>query len=149
MAGISIAFLKRSSIASSKIRWLFLADYRRYFDEPGFRTGNASGRTVSGERKMARLAPRKLTRAESSTSHWEGGADHSLIFRGMERHDLYPDRVQCRIARRSRPKTSFRCMYNLTNSNGNAAIPLSSYGLTSLSREMFEAFARPVRRVSC
>src|SRR5207245_4351923 len=23
----------------------------------------------------------------------------------------------------------FRCIYNLTNSNGNAAIPLSSYGL--------------------
>ena len=26
-------------------------------------------------------------------------------------------------------ETIFRCIYNLTNSNGNAAIPLSSYGL--------------------
>jgi len=38
----------------------------------------------------------------------------------------------CVIGTPPRPpdrETIFRCMYNLTNSNGNAAIPLSSYGL--------------------
>ena len=45
---------------------------------------------------------------------------------------LTPSEYHCLIGIPPRPpdrETIFRCIYNLTNSNGNAAIPLSSYGL--------------------
>jgi len=46
------------------------------------------------------------------------------------RHDLYPRRVQVSDrSGRSRSRDDLPLHFNLTNSNGNAAIPLSSYGL--------------------
>jgi hypothetical protein len=50
--------------------------------------------------------------------------DEGMILTDAEYH--------CLIGIPPRPpdrETIFRCIYNLTNSNGNAAIPLSSYGL--------------------
>ena len=45
---------------------------------------------------------------------------------------ILTEEYRCVIGTPPRPpdrETIFRCIYNLTNSNGNAAIPLSSYGL--------------------
>src|SRR5262249_36123200 len=40
-------------------------------------------------------------------------------------------------------ETIFRCIYNLTNSNGNAAIPLSSYGLNVTEQGLVRSACAP------
>jgi hypothetical protein len=84
--------------------------------------------------RWARLAPRKARRPEQinealgrrradQLAHLLG-MDEGMILTNLEYH--------CVIGIPPRPpdrETIFRCIYNLTNSNGNAVIPLSSYGL--------------------
>src|SRR5438046_10257525 len=81
------------------------------------------------------MAPRKVTQPEQINEPRERrradqlahilGIDDSIIFTDAQYHCVIgtpprdPDR-----------EIIFRCIYNLTNSNGNAAIPLSSYGLS-------------------
>ena len=111
------------------------ADYRRYFEEQVFDNRECFWPEVCQENaRWARLAPRKLTRTEQLNEPLGRrradqlahvlGIDESMIFTPAEYHCVIgtpprdPDR-----------EIIFRCIYNLTNSNGNAAIPLSSYGL--------------------
>src|SRR6266480_3489950 len=111
------------------------ADYRRYFDEQVFDNRECFWPDVCQENaRWARLAPRKARRPEQINAPLGRrradqlahllGMDAGMIFTDLEFHCVTgippgdPDR-----------ETILRCMYNLTNSNGNAAIPLSSYGL--------------------
>jgi hypothetical protein len=111
------------------------ADYRRYFDEQVFDSRECFWPDVCQENaRWTRLAPRKLTRRgqlneplgrrrADQLAHLLG-MDEGMILTNLEYH--------CVIGVPPRPpdrETIFRCIYNLTNSNGNAAIPLSSYGL--------------------
>jgi hypothetical protein len=103
--------------------------------------------------RWARLAPRKARRPEQINDPLgRTRADQLAHLLGMDAGMILTDlEYHCVIGIPPRDhdrEIIFRCIYNLTNSNGNAAIPLSSYGLKSLSRAMFEAFARLVRRVS-
>src|SRR5436190_19364969 len=114
------------------------ADYHQYFDNPG--SGGDRNREcfwpdVSQENaRWARLAPRKfrqpeeinepLGRRQADQLAHLLGMDAGMILTELEYHCLIgvPPRDHDR-------EIIFRCIYNLTNSNGNAAIPLSSYGL--------------------
>jgi hypothetical protein len=86
------------------------------------------------QEKWAHLAPRKFRRVEEineplgkkraeQLAHLLGITE-SMILTEAEYHCLIgiPPRSQDQ-------ETLFRCIYNMTNSKGNAAIPLSSYGL--------------------
>ena len=98
-------------------------------------TGIVSGRTCVRRIRDGRTWRHGRSHGPNrSTSHWERrradqlahilGIDESMIFTDAQYHCVIgtpprdPDR-----------EIIFRCIYNLTNSNGNAAIPLSSYGL--------------------
>ncbi len=111
------------------------ADYRQYFDEQVIDHRNCFWPDMCQEDpRWAHLAPRKVTRPEQINEPLERrradqlahilGIDESMIFTDAQYHCVIgtpprdPDR-----------EIIFRCIYNLTNSNGNAAIPLSSYGL--------------------
>jgi hypothetical protein len=114
------------------------ADYRQYFENPhggGDRNRECFWPDVCQENaRWARLAPRKFRQAgdineplgrrrADQLAHLLG-VDAGMILTELEYH--------CVIGIPPRPpdrETIFRCIYNLTNSNGNAAIPLSSYGL--------------------
>ena len=111
------------------------ADYRRYFDEQVFDNRECFWPDVCQENaRWARLAPRKARRPEQINAPLGRrradqlahllGMDAGMIFTDLEFHCVIgiPPRDHDR-------EIIFRCMYNLTNSNGNAAIPLSSYGL--------------------
>jgi hypothetical protein len=114
------------------------ADYRQYFENP-HGGGNQNRRCFwpdicEEEPTLERLAPRKLRQAEDineplgmkraeQLAHLLG-IDEDMI--------LTPAEYQCMIGMPPRPpdqETLFRCISDMTNSNGNAAIPLSSYGL--------------------
>jgi hypothetical protein len=111
------------------------ADYRHYFDEQVFDNRKCFWPDVCQERaRWASLAPRKLTRREQlnepigrrradQLAHLIG-IDEGMILTRLEYHCLIgiPPRDHDR-------EIIFRCIHHLTNSNGNAAIPLSSYGL--------------------
>jgi hypothetical protein len=111
------------------------ADYRRYFDEQVFDNRECFWPDVCQENaRWARLAPRKARRPEQineplgrrradQLAHLLG-MDEGVILTELEYHCLIgiPPRSHDR-------EIIFRCIYNLSNSNGNAAIPLSSYGL--------------------
>jgi len=111
------------------------ADYRRYFDEQVFDNRECFWPDVCQENaRWSRLAPRKARRPEQineplgrrladQLAHLLG-MDQGMILTDLEYHCVIgtPPRTPDR-------ETIFRCIYNLTNSNGNAAIPLSSYGL--------------------
>ena len=111
------------------------ADYRRYFDEQVFDNRECFWPDVCQENaRWARLAPRKARRPEQineplgrrradQLAHLLG-MDEGMILTELEYHCLIgiPPRSHDR-------EIIFRCIYNLSNSNGNAAIPLSSYGL--------------------
>src|SRR6266540_74843 len=111
------------------------AGYRRYFDDQVFDNRKCFWPDVCQENaRWARLAPRKARRPEQineplgrrradQLAHLLG-MDESMIFTNLEYHCVIgvPPRSPDR-------ETIFRCIYNLTNSNGNAVIPLSSYGL--------------------
>src|SRR5213596_440316 len=109
------------------------ADYRRYFDEQVFDNRECFWANVCQEHaRWASLAPRKLTRREQLNEPLgRRRADQLAHLLGMDEGMIFaPTEYQCLIAPGDHDREIiFRCIYNLTNSNGNAAIPLSSYGL--------------------
>jgi hypothetical protein len=111
------------------------ADYRRYFDEQVFDNRECFWPDVCQENaSWARLAPRKARRPEEINEPLgRRRADQLAHLLGMDAGMILTDaEYHCLIGIPPRPpdrETIFRCIYNLTNSNGNAAIPLSSYGL--------------------
>ncbi len=109
------------------------AAYRRYLDEQVFDNRECFWPNVCQENaRWARLAPRKLTRREQLNEPLgRRRADQLAHLLGMDEGMIFtPTEYQCLIAPGDPDReTIFRCIYNLTNSNGNAAIPLSSYGL--------------------
>ena len=109
------------------------ADYSRYLDEQVFDNRECFWPSVCQEdARWARLAPRKLTRRQQLNEPLgRRRADQLAHLLGMDEGMIFtPTEYQCLIAPGDPDReTIFRCIYNLTNSNGNAAIPLSSYGL--------------------
>ena len=109
------------------------ADYKRYFDEQVFDNRECFWPDVCQENaRWARLAPRKARRPEQINEPLgRTRADQLAHLLGMDAGMIFTTtEYQCLIAPGDPDReTIFRCMYNLTNSNGNAAIPLSSYGL--------------------
>src|SRR6184192_508493 len=109
------------------------AAYRRYFDEQVFDNRECFWPNVCQESaRWASLAPRKLTRREQLNEPLgRRRADQLAHLLGMDEGMIFtPTEYQCLIAPGDPDReTILRCIYNLTNSNGNAAIPLSSYGL--------------------
>jgi hypothetical protein len=111
------------------------ADYRRYFDEQIIDHRECFWPEVCQEAaRWARLAPRKVTRPEQINEPvGRRRADQLAHLLGMDEGMIFTHReFHCVIGTPPRGhdrEIIFRCIYNLTNSNGNAAIPLSSYGL--------------------
>ena len=111
------------------------AAYRRYFDEQVFDNRECFWPKVCQENaRWTSLAPRKLTRREQLNQPLgRRRADQLAHLLGMDEGMILTDaEYHCVIGTPPRDHdraTIFRCIYNLTNSNGNAAIPLSSYGL--------------------
>ena len=131
------------------------ADYRRYFDEQVFDNRECFWPDVCQENaRWARLAPRKARRPEQINEPLGGDGLISSLTSLTWMQELHPrptNRNQRVIGTRPRDhdrEIIFRCIYNLTNSNGTQPFPSLATGLTSLNRAMFEAFARLVRRVS-
>src|SRR6266404_8068792 len=109
------------------------AAYRRYLDEQVFDNRECFWPDVCQENaRWASLAPRKLTRRQQLNEPLgRRRADQLAHLLGMDQGMIFtPTEYQCLIAPGDPDReTIFRCIYNLTNSNGNAVIPLSSYGL--------------------
>jgi hypothetical protein len=111
------------------------AEYRRYFDEQAFDDRECFWPDVCQENaRWVRLAPRKVRQPEQINEPLgRRRADQLAHLLGMDEGMILTDaEYHCVIGTPPRPpdrETIFRCIYNLTNSNGNAAIPLSSYGL--------------------
>jgi len=111
------------------------ADYRRYFDEQVFDNRECFWPNVCQENaRWASLAPRKVRQPQQINEPLgRRRADQLSHLLGMDEGMILTDaEYHCLIGIPPRPpdrETIFRCIYNLTNSNGNAAIPLSSYGL--------------------
>ncbi len=111
------------------------ADYRQYFDEQVVEHRECFWPEVCQENaQWASLAPRKVTRPEQINEPLgRRRADQLAHLLGMDEDMIFtPAEYQCVIGTPPRDhdrEIIFRCIYNLTNSNGNAAIPLSSYGL--------------------
>ena len=111
------------------------ADYRRYFDEQVFDNRECFWPEVCQENaRWASLAPRKVRQlGQINEPLGRRRADQLAHLLGMDAGMILTDaEYHCVIGTPPRPpdrETIFRCIYNLTNSNGNAAIPLSSYGL--------------------
>ena len=129
-------FLNRSSIASSKIQWAVPGLITGDTSMSRFSTtGNASGRTCVRRTQDGRAwRHAKPDALNKSTSHLgRRRADQLARLLGMDAGMILTDlEYHCVIGIPPRDhdrETIFRCIYNLTNSNGNAAIPLSSYGL--------------------
>jgi hypothetical protein len=114
------------------------ADYHQYFANPG-RGGDRNREcfwpdVCQENARWARLAPRKFRQPEEINEPLgRRRADQLAHLLGMDAGMILTDaEYHCVIGTPPRPpdrETIFRCIYNLTNSNGNAAIPLSSYGL--------------------
>lgn len=129
------------------------ADYEQYFNEQTSSVGNASSKTVWPNRckqlpKWERLAPPKATQPEqineplgttrASQIAQALGIDQSMI--------LTPTEYQCLIGTPPRTpdqETIFACVNNLTNSNGNADTPLSSYGLSVTADGLVQSDCAP------
>ncbi len=111
------------------------ADYRRYFDEQVFDNRKCFWPNVCQEDpRWAHLAPRKVRQPEEINEPLgRPRADQLAHLLGMDAGMILTDaQYHCLIGIPPRDhdrEIIFRCIYNLTNSNGNAAIPLSSYGL--------------------
>ena len=111
------------------------ADYRQYFDEQVIDHRNCFWPDSCQENpRWAHLAPRKVTRPEQINEPLgRRRADQLAHVLGIDESMIFtPEQYQCVIGTPPRDhdrEIIFRCIYNLTNSNGNAAIPLSSYGL--------------------
>src|SRR5437867_2209752 len=100
---------------------------------------------VSGERKMGE--PGTTEAHTASTAQRAIGKETGRSARSSpgdgRRHDLYPDRVPMSDrSERSRPRDSVAFIILLTRTE-TQPFPFPAMGLTSLSRVMFEAFARP------
>src|SRR5438034_6043493 len=125
------------------------ADYRQYFDEQVIDHRNCFWPDMCQEDpRWAHLAPRKVTRPEQINEPLERrradqlahilGIDESMIFTDAQYHCVIgtpprdPDR-----------EIIVRCIYNLTNSNRNAAIPLSSYGLNRADQGSLRRICAP------
>ena len=104
--------------------------------------------SLPGEARWARLAPRKFrqagdineplgSRRADQLAHLLG-MDAGMILTGQRYHCLIgiPPRDHDR-------EIIFRCIYNLTNSTGNAAIPLSSYGLNVTEQGVIRSVCAP------
>jgi len=112
------------------------ADYSRYLREQTFDNRECFWPTVCQESpRWASLAPRKLTqRGQLNEPIGRRRADQLAHLLGIEQNMILTDaEYHCVIGppggRTHDQEIIFACIYNLTNSNGNAAIPLSSYGL--------------------
>jgi hypothetical protein len=111
------------------------ADYRHYFDEQAFDNRECFWPNVCQENaRWASLAPRKVRQPQQINEPLgRRRADQLAHLLGMDEGMILTDaEYHCVIGTPPRDHdraTIFRCIYNLTNSNGNAAIPLSSYGL--------------------
>src|SRR6184192_4044856 len=111
------------------------ADYRQYFDEQVIDHRNCFWPdSCQEDPRWAHLAPRKVTRPEQINEPLgRRRADQLAHVLGMDEGMIFtPEQYRCVIGRPPRDpdrEIIFRCIYNLTNSNGNAAIPLSRYGL--------------------
>jgi hypothetical protein len=114
------------------------ADYHQYFENPhggGNQNRECFWPDVCQEAaRWARLAPRKFRQPEEiNEALGRKRADQLAHLLGMDAGMiLTPSEYQCLIGTPPRDhdrEIIFRCVYNLSNSNGNAAIPLSSYGL--------------------
>jgi hypothetical protein len=86
------------------------------------------------ERKWTRLAPRKARRPEQINEPlgMKRAAEIAQALGMDESMILTEEQYRCLIGTPPRTpdqQTFFRCIQQLTNSKGNAAIPLSSYGL--------------------
>ena len=87
------------------------------------------------ERKFVRLAPRRARRPEQINEPlgMERAAQLARALGIDESMILTEEQYRCLIGtpqeRTPDQQTFFQCIRNLTNSKGNAAIPLSSYGL--------------------
>jgi hypothetical protein len=114
------------------------ANYHQYFENPhggGNQNRECFWPDVCQENaRWARLAPRKFRQPEDINEPLGSRrADQLAHLLGMDAGMiLTPAEYQCLIGIPPRDpdrEIIFRCIYNLTNSTGNAAIPLSSYGL--------------------
>ena len=111
------------------------ADYRQYFANPGRGSGHCFWPEVCQENaRWASLAPRQFRQPqEINEPLGRRRADQIAHLLGMDAGMILTDlQYHCVIGTPPRDPNReiiFRCAYNLTNSNGNAAVPLSSYGL--------------------
>jgi hypothetical protein len=114
------------------------AQYHKYFDNPhggGNQNRECFWPEVCQEAaRWSRLAPRKFRRPqEINEPLGRRRADQLAHLLGMDARMILTDaEYHCVIGTPPRDHNReiiFTCLYNLTNSNGNAAIPLSSYGL--------------------
>src|SRR5215472_8938993 len=114
------------------------ADYHQYFDDPhdgGDQNRECFWPEVCQENaRWARLAPRKFRQAgDINEPLGRRRADQLAHLLGLDEGMILTDaEYHCLIGTPPRDhdrEIIFRCIYNLTNSSGNAAIPLSSYGL--------------------
>ena len=131
------------------------ADYRRYFDEQVFDNRECFWPDVCQENaRWARLAPRKVRQPEHINEPLgRRRADQLAHLLGMDAGMILTD-AQYQLPDRdtsenSRPRNrSSIASITLPTRTETQLFPSPATGLTLLSREMFEAFARPMRRVS-
>jgi hypothetical protein len=112
--------------------------FKRYFDEEAMAGGGNRGcvwtRDCQELPKWDRLAPPKFTQPDQINEPiGKTRAEQLAHLLGITDDMILTDaEYQCLIGtppRTQDQETIFTCIYNLTNSKGNALIPLSSYGL--------------------
>ena len=114
------------------------ADYLQYFENP-HGGGNQNRRCFwpdicQEEPTLERMAPRKFRQPEEINEPLGmKRAEQLAHLLGIDEDMILTEReYRCMIGMPPRPpdrETLFRCIRDMTGSNGNAAIPLSSYGL--------------------
>ena len=112
------------------------ADYRVYFDEQTFDNRECLWpNDCQEDARWANLAPSKVRqRAQLNQPLGRRRADQIAHLVGIDAGMILTDaEYHCLIGTPPRDpdrETIYDCIYNLTDSNGNALIPVSSYGLT-------------------
>ena len=124
------------------------SDYSRYFDELFDNRECFWPEACQEAATFARLAPRKVTRREQLNEPLgRRRADQLAHLLGMDAGMILTDaEYNCLIGTPPRPPVRdiiFRCIYDLTNSNGNAMIPLSSYGLNVTEQGVLRSVCAP------
>jgi len=123
------------------------ADYRQDFDEQVIDHRACFWPEMCQEdARWASLAPRKVTRTEQINEPLgRKRADQLAHLLRMDEGMILTRREYRCVIRPGDPdrETIFRCIYNLTNSNGNAAIPLSSYGLNVTEQGLVRSICAP------